>query len=128
MTSSQPYTVRLRNYAALPQRDRTIAEVRFSSTLESMLGGRQAVMQGFEAFCANAGDHAECPVSPEAWNWSVQMARATGLRGMPMRGDCFFEIVPDQGRAETQGGQEVHAEAQPPDKKPVEARPDLVRT
>ena len=94
MSSAPSYTVRLRNYAALPQRDRTIAEVRFSSTLESMLGGRHAVMQGFEAFCANAADHAACPVSPEAWHWSVQMARTTGLRGMPVRGDCFFEIVP----------------------------------
>jgi hypothetical protein len=87
------YHVRLNGYPQLPRRDRLIVEARFCSKVESLLGSVKAVINGYKAFCTASPDNLEGPiVSENDWIHSVQIARMTALRGIPMRDDCYFEI------------------------------------
>lgn len=86
------YNVRLTGYPQLPKRDRLIAEARFCTKVESLLGSAMAVINGYEAFCASKAVESSCAISKMEWDTSVGIARAIALRGMPARDECYFEI------------------------------------
>ncbi len=81
----RPYTVTLCQYMALPLRDRLIAEDRFSSALENLLGGAHGVVAAFQATGMGrqevpAGEMRDAAL--QRWAQAARAARSVGLRGL----------------------------------------------
>lgn len=97
------YSVTLQGYAALPLRDRLIAQDRFSSAMENLLGGVHGVVTVFQA--TGMGSDAVPPglardTALQRWADAARMARLLGLRGLANLQSAYFEVsVPDQASA-----------------------------
>ncbi len=91
----RPYSIVLCQYPALPLRDRLIAEDRFGSALENLLGGVTGVWAAFQA--TGMGDEpvlagAVQDAALQRWARAAQSARLTGLRGLADVPGAYFEL------------------------------------
>ncbi len=98
---THPYTVALEDAPELPCSNRITAEARFAATLESRLGGADAVATTYRAW-VNASESAASDVDQTTaalavrWPGAYDTARQAGLREVGELPGAHFEIRLDR--------------------------------
>lgn len=91
------YIVALHDYPQLPVQQQIEAEVRYSRTLERLLGGPDTVVTVLEAVQhladADGGEASEDDQHlAKSWNKAHEAARAAGLQGLGDVHEAYFEV------------------------------------
>lgn len=88
------YTVALRDFPELPDKERMGAEIRYCKALERRLGSEAGVADALRAVLSleEEGDHPEGQALALRWRMANSAARQTGLQGLGEPAEAYFDV------------------------------------
>ena len=88
------YTVALRDFADLPDKERMAAEIRYCKALERRFGSGVGVADALRAVLAleDGGQHADGQAQALRWRMANAAARQAGLQGLGEPAEAYFDV------------------------------------